>query len=87
MGHDHSHESGHADSARSKNKSRLKLVLGLTGSYMVVEAVAGLMTHSLALLAEAAHMFTNVTRWPSRSSQSVSPSGRPHRSAHTATIV
>ena len=60
MGHDHFHESGHAHSAGSRNKGRLRLVLGLTGSYMVVEVIAGLMTNSLALLAEAAHMFTDV---------------------------
>ncbi|MBA2692385.1 MAG: cation transporter [Rubrobacter sp.] len=47
-GHDHSH--GHA------NKRALAVVLALTGTYMVVEVVGGLLTGSLALLADAAHM-------------------------------
>ena len=61
MGHEHSAEGGHAHSAGSRNKNRLALVLALTGSYMVVEIIGGLLSHSLALLAEAAHMFTDVT--------------------------
>jgi cobalt-zinc-cadmium efflux system protein len=60
MGHDHTHEGGHAGSAGSRNKKRLAIVLGLTSSYLVVEVIGGLLSHSLALLAEAAHMFTDV---------------------------
>jgi cobalt-zinc-cadmium efflux system protein len=39
---------------------RLWGVLALTGLFMVVEAVGGWMSHSLALLADAAHMLTDV---------------------------
>jgi cobalt-zinc-cadmium efflux system protein len=62
MGHDHTHEGGHAHggTAGSRNKKRLAIVLGLTSSYLVVEVIGGLLSHSLALLAEAAHMFTDV---------------------------
>ena len=39
---------------------RLWAVLGLTGSFMVVEAVGGWVSGSLALLADAGHMLTDV---------------------------
>jgi cobalt-zinc-cadmium efflux system protein len=60
MGHDHSHTPGHSHSAGSANKGRLKFVLALSCTYLVVEVVGGLLSGSLALLAEAAHMFTDV---------------------------
>lgn len=47
-----------ADSGRV-NKSRLKLVFGLTAGYMFAEALTGFLTNSLALLADAGHMFTD----------------------------
>lgn len=55
MSHDHAH---HDRSAR--NKKRLTIVLVLTSVYMVAEVVGGLLTQSLALLADAAHMLTDV---------------------------
>jgi len=54
--HDHAHQ--HARS--SDNWRRLSLVLLLTALYMIAEAVAGWWTGSLALLADAGHMFTDV---------------------------
>ncbi len=39
---------------------RLKIALGLTGVYMFAEAIGGWYTNSLALLADAGHMFTDV---------------------------
>lgn len=47
-------------SAGSKNKGRLKLVLSFTCLYLVVEVIGGLWTGSLALLADAGHMVTDV---------------------------
>lgn len=47
-------------SATERNKRQLKLVFGFTASYLVVEVVGGLVTASLALLADAAHMATDV---------------------------
>ena len=41
------------------NKGKLWLVFGLTAGYMVAEAVTGLLTKSLALLADAGHMLTD----------------------------
>jgi cobalt-zinc-cadmium efflux system protein len=54
--HDHTHQ--HTRS--SDNWRRLSLVLLLTALYMIAEAVAGWWTGSLALLADAGHMFTDV---------------------------
>jgi len=51
---------GHSDTPASLNKGRLRLVFGLTSVYLVVEVIAGLFTHSLALLADAGHMLTDV---------------------------
>jgi cobalt-zinc-cadmium efflux system protein len=44
---------------RSADAQRLKLGLALLVSFMVVEVVAGLAAHSLALLSDAAHMLTD----------------------------
>lgn len=56
MGHGH----GHSHSAAGRNKKRLAIVLSLTTAYLIAEAVGGLLTHSLALLADAGHMLTDV---------------------------
>ncbi len=55
--HTHSHSHGHRG-AGSINK--LKLALGLTAVYMFAEAIGGWLTNSLALLADAGHMLTDV---------------------------
>jgi len=52
-GHDHQHL-GRGDSER-----RLQLALALIGAFIVVEVVAALLAHSLALLADAGHMLTD----------------------------
>jgi cobalt-zinc-cadmium efflux system protein len=46
-------------SAGRKNKKKLWIVFSLTTGYMLAEAVGGLLTHSLALLADAGHMLTD----------------------------
>ena len=52
---------GHvAPTASARNQKRLVAVLALTSSYLVAEVVGGLMTGSLALLADAGHMLTDV---------------------------
>lgn len=48
-----------AISGGRKNKKKLWAVFGLTSGYMVAEALGGLLTGSLALLADAAHMLTD----------------------------
>ena len=52
------HGLGHTPAG--KNKRRLAIVLALTTSYLVAEVVGGLLTRSLALLADAGHMLTDV---------------------------
>lgn len=60
MGHGHSHGGGiPSGSAAGRNKSRLAWALALTLTYMAAEVVGGLLTGSLALLADAAHMVTD----------------------------
>lgn len=46
-------------SAGQKNKGKLWIAFILTAGYMVAEAVGGLLTGSLALLADAGHMLTD----------------------------
>jgi cobalt-zinc-cadmium efflux system protein len=46
--------------AERPHKRRLWIALLLAASYLTVEVVAGLWTHSLALLADAGHMLTDV---------------------------
>jgi len=58
MTHDHSH--GIAAGAGEGHARQLRLALALTGSFLVVELVAAWLTQSLALLSDAAHMFTDV---------------------------
>jgi cobalt-zinc-cadmium efflux system protein len=55
----HGHAHGHAHD-RGASRQRLGLVLALTGVFLGVEVVAGVMTGSLALLADAGHMLTDV---------------------------
>lgn len=45
---------------RASDRRRLGVVLGLTAAYMGVEAVGGWLSGSLALLADAGHMLTDV---------------------------
>ncbi|MCO5238924.1 MAG: cation diffusion facilitator family transporter [Chitinophagaceae bacterium] len=47
-------------SASYQNKRKLQFVLGLTLTYLIAEIIGGLITKSLALLADAGHMFTDV---------------------------
>ncbi len=56
MGHGHTHEI----SAAGKNKKPLMTVFCLTFFYLIVEIVGGFWTGSLALLADAGHMLTDV---------------------------
>lgn len=52
---------GHEHGGRREVDRRgLKVVLGLTATFMVVEFVGGWLSNSLALLADAAHMLTDV---------------------------
>jgi cobalt-zinc-cadmium efflux system protein len=58
--HSHSHAHGHAHGAGHRNRRGLALSLGLAAVYMLAEAVGGWLTGSLALLADAGHMLSDV---------------------------
>src|ERR1700736_4009846 len=45
----------------SESERRTRIVIAITGVMMVVEIVAGLLSHSMALLADGWHMSTHVT--------------------------
>ena len=53
-GHDHSHAV-----VTEGNAKKLTFALVLTTIFLVIEVIAGFMTQSLALLSDAAHMFTD----------------------------
>lgn len=54
MGAGHSHTL-----PENQNESTLWISLGLTSTFLVAEVIAGVLLNSLALLADAAHMFTD----------------------------
>ena len=58
MGHGHAHGRSHPPD-RSANKRALKLTLGLTSAFTVAEVAGGVLTGSLALLADAGHMLSD----------------------------
>ena len=51
MAHAHNHDAG--------NIKRVQIALVLTGAFMIVEVVGGIISGSLALLADAGHMLTD----------------------------
>jgi len=55
MSHSHDHNHDHT----SGNMRRVIIALVLTGVFMVVEVIGGILSGSLALLADAGHMFTD----------------------------
>lgn len=50
----------HSHAPADASRSRLRLVLMLSAVYLVAEAVGGVLTNSLALLADAGHMLSDV---------------------------
>ncbi|MCJ8161444.1 cation diffusion facilitator family transporter [Acinetobacter zhairhuonensis] len=53
-GHDHSHAQ-----VTEQNAKKLSFALALTSLFLIIEVIAGFITQSLALLSDAAHMFTD----------------------------
>ncbi len=58
MSHDHAHGGG-ADGAPADHRRRLAIAFGLTSTVLVAQAVGALVTGSLALLVDTAHMLTD----------------------------
>ncbi|HUF68120.1 MAG TPA: cation diffusion facilitator family transporter [Longimicrobiales bacterium] len=62
MAHDHDHDHrgrGHRHD-REAGRKRLLFVLGITAGFMVIEFVGGVLANSLALMADAGHMLSDV---------------------------
>ena len=59
MAHEHDHQHGRA-AARHGQRRALTIALVANGAFLVVEVLGGLAFDSLALLADAAHMFSDV---------------------------
>lgn len=57
--HAHGHDHDHGAPSRVRSRRALSTALALTLGFMAVEIVGGLATNSLALLSDAAHMFTD----------------------------
>ncbi|MFF2387285.1 cation diffusion facilitator family transporter [Agromyces sp. NPDC058104] len=55
MAHDHSH-----DHAATANRTRLWVAIAIIGAFVVVQVVGGLLSGSLALLADAGHMTSDL---------------------------
>jgi cobalt-zinc-cadmium efflux system protein len=61
MSHVHDHSLPHLhDHAHPSHQGRLRWALALTALFFVAEVVGGVVSNSLALLADAGHMFTDV---------------------------
>ena len=60
QGHGHSHDHSHAaDMTSADSRRRVAIAAVLTGAFMFAEVAGGLLSGSLALLADAAHMLTD----------------------------
>lgn len=66
----HDHGSGGHEHGRGADRRALTIVLSFTTTFMVAEVIGGLLTGSLALLADAGHMSRTRSPWFSRSSLS-----------------
>lgn len=60
MSHAHHHEHDHGHAHGEDSRRRLLLALAFTGTIFLAELIGGLITGSLALLSDSAHMFLDV---------------------------
>jgi len=60
QGHSHGHGHSHSHTALAASRGRLKLVLAILLVVLVAEVVGGLLAQSLALLADAGHLLSDV---------------------------
>src|SRR5271169_3099650 len=59
MPHDHSHPN-HSHGPRLNRKNKMVLAVGITAAILLLEAVGGVLSGSLALLSDAGHMLTDL---------------------------
>ena len=57
--HDHGHTHAHADRGSDRNERRMGLAALITGAFMFAEVAGGIVSNSLALIADAGHMLTD----------------------------
>ena len=57
--HDHDHDHSHTPPVSQDNERRIFIAMLLTGGCMVAEIIGGLLSGSLALIADAGHMATD----------------------------
>ncbi|MBY0029815.1 cation transporter [Priestia aryabhattai] len=58
--HNHKHSHGHSHNhGKNANKQALKLSFFIIAIYMIIEAIGGFMTNSLALISDAGHMLSD----------------------------
>lgn len=60
-GHSHGHSHAPVGTATARHRTRLLLVIAITATVFVVQVIGGLISGSLALLADAGHMLTDST--------------------------
>ncbi|WHZ14974.1 MAG: Cobalt/zinc/cadmium resistance protein CzcD [Nitrospira sp.] len=72
----------HKSESRPRQEKNLRRVLLLTGTFMVVEVIAGFFAGSLAVLADAGHMLTDVAAL-SLSAFALWMAGKPSTPEHT----
>ncbi len=58
-GHDNGHDHSHVPAVTSENEKKILFSFFIIFGFMLVEAVGGIISGSLALLADAGHMFTD----------------------------
>ena len=92
MSHDHDHDHAHGHDHGSGRKGRaFALATGLNLAYVVVEIVFGVAAHSTALLADAAHNFSDVLglvlAWGAASLATLAPSARRTYGFRSATML
>lgn len=58
-GHDHAHDHSHAPSVSAENERKVLVSFFIIFAFMIVEAVGGYLSGSLALMADAGHMLAD----------------------------
>ncbi len=84
-GHDHDHD--HTPTVTSANERKVLVSFFLIFGFMLVEAVGGVLSGSLALLADAGHMLTDAWHLPWLTLPSDSVAAQPTANAHSVTCA
>lgn len=58
--HDHHHDHAHISQVSQQNEKKVLFAIGLTALFMLIELAGGLYSGSLALIADAGHMLTDL---------------------------